>query len=128
MSQQPKIIRLDMLDTDYVKLTTGDNIPEDRKRRLAADHYNIELLSRHLIRYQYADLDQQGRDDVLCKIGTTADLFTPADMEAMDDRLRTTGQFFLTQGERQQVVNWLQDELGVTVELGEPGTTDDKAC
>ncbi|NJL86613.1 MAG: hypothetical protein HC886_12535 [Leptolyngbyaceae cyanobacterium SM1_1_3] len=115
MSQQPRIVHLDILDTDYIQLTTGDRIPEDGKHRLIADNYNVELLSRQLVHYQYADLDAQGRDDILCKIGTTAELFTPADHEAMDERLRSTGQFFLTQGERQQVVNWLHDELGVTV-------------
>ncbi|NEQ32578.1 MAG: hypothetical protein F6K04_16505 [Leptolyngbya sp. SIO4C5] len=117
MSQQPKIVHLDMLDTDYVSLTTGDGISAERKQRLAAENYNIDLLSRQLVHYQYANLDQQGRDDILCKIGTTAELFTLADREAMDERLRSTGKFFLTPGERQQVVNWLQDELGVAVAL-----------
>ncbi|MBD0266801.1 MAG: hypothetical protein ICV77_00770 [Cyanobacteria bacterium Co-bin8] len=112
-SQDPKIVRLNLLDTDYAKIAAGEAIPEDKKRRLAPDHYNFEKLGKQIARYRYADLDQQGLDDILCSIGVTADLFTLADLEDINERLRRTGQFYLTEGERQQVINWLQDELGV---------------
>jgi hypothetical protein len=36
--------------------------------------------------------------------------------EDMNDRLRYTGHFYLTPGERQQVINWLIDELGIDLE------------
>lgn len=112
----PKIIPLNMLDTDYAKMSASEAIPEDKKRRLASEHYDFERLGRKIARYRYADLDRQGRDDILCSIGSTAELFSLSDLEEFNHRLRQTGRFYLTQGERQQVINWLQDELGV--ELG----------
>lgn len=114
-NQQPKIVSLDLLDTDYAKIAAGEVIPADRKRRLAYDQEDFQKLGKQIARYRYAGLDQEGRDDLLCSIGLTAELFTPADMEDINDRLRQTGRFFLTPGERQQVVNWLLDELGVDV-------------
>jgi hypothetical protein len=42
--------------------------------------------------------------------------FPLADMEAINDRLRYTGRFYLTDSERQQVINWLWDELGVNLD------------
>jgi hypothetical protein len=117
-SQDPKIVRLNLLDTDYAKIAAGEAIPEDKKQRLASDHYNFEKLGKQIARYRYADLDQQSLDDILCSIGMTAELFTLADQEDFNDRLRRTGQFYLTEGERQQVINWLQDELGVDLNLG----------
>ncbi|HEY9738398.1 MAG TPA: hypothetical protein V6D06_19025 [Trichocoleus sp.] len=112
-SQEPKIVRLNMLDTDYAKIAAGEAIPEEKKQRLAPEHYNFEKLGKQIARYRYAELDQQGLDDILCSIGMTAELFTLADLEDINDRLRRSGQFYLTKGERQQVINWLQDELGV---------------
>ena len=112
-SQQPKIIKLDLLDTEYAKMVAGEVIPADRKRRLAYDQYNFQKLGQQIARYRYAGLDQEGRDDLLCSIGLTAELFTPADMEDINDRLRQSGHFWLTAGERQQVINWLLDELDI---------------
>lgn len=114
MSQQPKIVHLNILDTDYAKITAGERIPEERKQRLAWGNPAFTRLSKQIARYRYDDrLDQQGRDDLLCNIATTAGLFTLADMEDIDDRLRKTGRFYLTEGERQQILNWLQDELAI---------------
>lgn len=115
MSQAPKIVNLNMLDTDYAKLANGEPIPEERKHRLKAEDYTYDRLSKQIARYRYAKLDQQGRDDILCNIGATAELFSLADMEAFNDRLRSSGRFYLTEGERQQVINWLQDELWINL-------------
>ncbi|MEM6423808.1 MAG: hypothetical protein AAGF66_04170 [Cyanobacteria bacterium P01_H01_bin.119] len=112
----PKVVHLDMLDTDYAKLMAGEPIPEARKYRLEAGSHTYTRLSKQIARYRHGKLDQQGRDDILCSIGTVADLFTPADIEEFNDRLRTTNRFYLTPGERQQVVNWLEDELTITLE------------
>lgn len=105
-----------MLDTDYAKMAAGEAIPEDKKQRLAPEHYDFEQLGKKIARYRHADLDRQGLDDVLCSIGSTAELFNVSDMEEFNDRMRQTGCFYLTQGERQQVINWLKDELGVDLE------------
>ncbi|MFQ4138856.1 hypothetical protein PGN35_021330 [Nodosilinea sp. PGN35] len=110
---QPPIIPLDMLDTDYAKIAAGEPIPDDKKQRLSEDSYDFTRLGRHIARYRHGHLDQQGQDDILCTLGTTAGLFTRADVEDMHDRLRQTGRFYLTPGERQQVINWLADELGI---------------
>ena len=105
-----------MLDTDYAKLAAGETIPEEHKLRLGLDQYDFAMLGKQIARYRYGDLDQQGRDDILCNIGSMAELFSMADMEMINDRLRTTGLFYLSDGERQQVMNWLEDELGVRLE------------
>ena len=118
MSQQPKIIHLDILDTDYAKIAAGERIPEDRKQRLAWGNITFKRLSQQIARYRHDNsLDQQGRDDLLCNIATTAGLFTLADMEDINDRLRRTGRFYLTNGERQQIMNWLHDELAVDLQV-----------
>jgi hypothetical protein len=118
VSQQPKIVHLNMLDTDYAKMAAGESIPEDRKQRLAWGNIVFKRLSQQIARYRYdAGLDQQGRDDLLCKIATTAELFTMADLEDINDRLRRTGRFYLTDSERQQIMNWLQDELAVDLHV-----------
>lgn len=117
MSQPPKIVRLNILDTDYAKMVAGEQIPEERKQRLDWSDYTFDRLSKQIARFRYSDLDQEGRDDLLCSIGTTAGLLTTADMEDIDDRLRQTGHFYLTPGERQQIINWLKDELAVDLNL-----------
>ncbi|MCG8364713.1 MAG: hypothetical protein MJA27_15475 [Pseudanabaenales cyanobacterium] len=116
VNHHPKIVSLNMLDTDYAKLVAGETIPEYHKHRLGLDQYDFAKLGKQIARYRYSDLDQQGQDDILCNIGFMAELFSMADMEMINDRLRTTGVFFLTDGERQQVMNWLEDELGVRLE------------
>lgn len=118
--QQPKIVHLNMLDTDYAKIAAGESIPDEKKQRLAQENYDFDKLGQHIARYRYGGLDQQGRDDVLCTIGTIAGLFTLADVEDINDRLRYTGRFYLTVGERQQVTNWLLDELGIDLNRLEP--------
>ncbi|MFM7221457.1 MAG: hypothetical protein ACKO21_14855 [Nodosilinea sp.] len=116
MSLQPKIIHLNLLDTDYAKILAGARIPAENQQRLAQENYDFAKLGQHIARYRYGGLDQQGQDDVLCTIATTAGLFSLADVEDINDRLRYTGQFYLTEGERQQVINWLMDELGVDLD------------
>ena len=123
MTQQPNIVHLDMLDTDYAKMAAGEHIPADRKRRLAWGNAAFHRISQYIARYRYDSLDQQGRDDLLCNIATTAGLFTLADMEDINDRLRRTGRFYLTAGERQQIINWLQDELAIDLS-GHPELAD----
>ena len=118
VSQPPKIVHLDILDTDYAKIAAGERISEERQQRLAWGKSTFHRLSKQIARCRHDDrLDQQGRDDLLCNIATTAGLFTLADMEDIDDRLRRTGQFYLTDGERQQILNWLQDELAVDLAI-----------
>jgi len=117
VTQQPNIIHLDILDTDFAKMTAGEAIPAERKRRLATEHYDFERLGKQISRYRYGQLDQQGQDDILCSIATTVGLFTLADMEDINDRLRSTGRFYLTRSERQQIINWLEDELDVSLPL-----------
>lgn len=116
MSQQPKIVHLNILDSDYAKMVAGEEISEERRQRLDWSSYTLDRLSKQIARYRYDTLDQQGRDDLLCNIGTMAGLLTSADMEDIDDRLRRTGNFYLTQGERQQIINWLQDELAIDLD------------
>lgn len=113
--QQPKIVRLNMLDTDFAKMAAGEAIPEDKQRRLGFDRYDFQKLGKQIAQYRYGDGDQQRQDDILCNIAMTAELFSLADMEAINDRLRFSGEFCLTEGERQQVINWLWDELGVNL-------------
>lgn len=113
----PRIVYLDLLDTDYAqiaaKMAAGEPIPADKRQRLSQDSYDFTRLGQHIARYRYGGLDQEGQDDILCTLGHTAELFTLADLEDMSDRLRQTGRFYLTPSERQQVLNWLADELGV---------------
>ena len=110
---QPTVVRLNLLDTDYAKIVAGEPIPDAKKQRLAQESYDFDKLGRHIARYRHGGLDQQSLDDILCTIATTAGLFTLADVEDINDRLRYTGCFYLTSGERQQVINWLLDELGI---------------
>ncbi|MGD1940466.1 MAG: hypothetical protein ACFB0G_04090 [Leptolyngbyaceae cyanobacterium] len=117
MNQRPKIVHLDILDTDYAKMAAGERLSEERQQRLDWGSPTFSRLSKQIARYRYDRLDQQGRDDLLCNIATTAGLFTLADMEDINDRLRRTGQFYLTAGERQQIINWLQDELAVDLQV-----------
>jgi hypothetical protein len=114
-NQQPKIVHLDILDTDFAKMAAGETIPEDKQQRLGFERDAFQKLGKQVAQYRYGDGDQQRRDDILCNIATTAGLFSLADMEAINDRLRFSGTFFLTEGERQQVMNWLWDELGINL-------------
>lgn len=119
MSPQPKIVHLNLLDTDYAKIIAGARIPAENQQRLAQESYDFAKLGQHIARYRYGGLEQQGRDDVLCTIATIAGLFSLADVEDINDRLRHTGHFYLTEGERQQVINWLIDELGIDLDNSE---------
>ncbi|MGD1899377.1 MAG: hypothetical protein ACFB16_20825 [Phormidesmis sp.] len=112
--QTPRVVRLDMLDTDYAKMVAGEVIAEDRRNRLEAiDPYTLNRLERQISRYRYGKLDQAGKDDILCDVGLMAELLNQADMEDIHQRMRETGEFWLTGGERLQIINWLKDELDV---------------
>ena len=114
VENQPKIIRLDMLDTDYAKMMGGEPIAEDRRDRLeAADAYTLNRLEKLIGRYRYGQLEQAGKDDILCDVGLTAELLTPADMEDIHQRTREAGYFYLKEDERQQILNWIKDELAI---------------
>ncbi|HEY9890023.1 MAG TPA: hypothetical protein V6D02_16575 [Candidatus Obscuribacterales bacterium] len=117
MNQSPQIVHLDMLDTDYAKMTAGECISPERQQRLAWSDPAFKLLSRQIARYRYDRLDQEGRDDLLCNMGAAAGLLTPADLEDINDRIRRTGHLYLTAGERQQIFNWLMDELAVDLRV-----------
>ncbi len=115
-SYQPSVVRLDMLDTDYAKMVAGEPIAEERRDRLEAiDSYTLNRLEKQISRYRYGQLDQSAKDDILCDIGLIAELLSQADMEDIHQRTRETGQFYLTEGERRQIINWLKDELAVDV-------------
>jgi hypothetical protein len=113
----PKIVRLEMLDTEYAQMLAGEHIPEDRQGRLeAADAETFRYLGQQMSLYRYGKLDQEGKDDVLCKIGLKIGLLTPGDQEEFNDRIRNTGRFYLLPGERLQIVNWLVDEFGISLD------------
>ena len=114
MTQSPKIVKLDLLDTDYAQMVEAEPVPDAMKQRLAAEDYDVDYISKQARRYRYA-ASQAARDDLLCKVATKAGLFTLADMEAIDDRIRDTGQFYLEAAERTQVINWLSDELAIQI-------------
>ncbi len=114
MTHQPRIVRLDMLDTDYAKMVAGEPIAKERQERLeAADAYTFSRLEKQISRYLYGQLGQESKDDILCDIGQTAELLNQTDMEDIHCRVRESGRFYLTHGERQQIINWIKDELAI---------------
>ena len=115
--QPAKIVKLDILDTDYAAMVAGEPISDDRKQRLeAADPQAVEYISRQISKYRYGCHNQEERDDALYNIGAMVGLMTPSDIEDVNDRLRHTGHLYLTQSERVQILNWLEDELAVSFE------------
>jgi hypothetical protein len=114
MTHQPRIVRLEMLDIDYARMVAGEPIAKERQGRLeAADAYTLDRIEKQISRYLYGQLNQEGKDDILCAVGQTAELLTQADMEDIHQRMQETGQFYLTRSERQQIINWIKDELGI---------------
>lgn len=114
MSEQPIVVQIDMLDTDYAKMVEGEPIEQERWERLEAlDPYTLDRLRKQIGRYRHGQLDQEGKDNVLCDIGLTVELLNQSDMEDIRYRVREVGYFYLTMGEREQIVNWLKDELAV---------------
>ena len=106
-----------MLDVDYAKMVGGVPISEDRKSRLeAADEYTFNRMEKQISRYLYGRLNREGKDDILCAIGQTAELLSQGDMEDIHTRMRETGRFYLTESERKQIVNWVKDELGIDLD------------
>lgn len=115
-NNQVKIVRLDMLDVDYAKMIGGEPISPDRKSRLeATDAYTFTRIEQQISRYLYGQLNQEGKDDILCDLGQTAELLNQSDMEDIHSRVRDTGQFHLTESEREQIINWVKDELGINL-------------
>lgn len=113
--QSAKIIKLDILDTDYAAMVAGEPIADERKQRLEeVDPQAFQYISRQISRYRYGCHTQEERDDALYNIGVMVGLMTPSDVEEVNDRLRHTGHLYLTQGERLQILNWLQDELAIS--------------
>ncbi len=116
MTHQPRIVRLDMLDTNYARMVAGEPIDKERRGRLeAADAYTFNRLEKQISRYLYGQLSRESKDDILCDIGQTAELLTQCDMEDIHQRMRETRHFYLTIGERQQIINWVNDELGIDI-------------
>lgn len=116
MNDQPKLVRLNMLDVDYAKMVAGEPIDKERKERLEdIDAHTFHRLEKQISRYRYGQLSEEGKDDILCDIGQTAELLTQADMEDLHQRVQKMGRFYLTAGEREQIINWIKDELAVDV-------------
>ena len=121
MTDQPRVVRLNMLDMDYARMVAGEPIAQERRERLAAadtdtfDTYTLNRLEKQISRYRYGQLGQESKDDILCDIGRTAELLTQADMEDIHQRMRESGRFYLTAAERQQIINWIKDELAIDV-------------
>ena len=98
-------------------MVAGEPLDDERKQRLeATDPQAFTYISRQISRYRYGCHTQEERDDALYNIGAMVGLMTPSDMEDVHDRLRHTGHLYLTQGERLQILNWLQDELAISFE------------
>ncbi len=113
--QSAKIIKLNILDTDYAAMVAGEPIADERKQRLdETNPQTLNYISRQISRYRYGCHTQEERDDALYNIGAMVGLMTPFDIEDVNDRLRHTGHLYLTDGERLQILNWLQDELAVS--------------
>ena len=113
-ASEPSIIKIDMLDSDYAKMIAGEPIARERRDRLEdIDTYTLNRLEKQIGRYRYGNLDQSGKDDILCDIALIAELLTQADMEDIHQRTRESGSFYLTQSERLQILNWLKDELAI---------------
>ncbi len=114
MSEQPIVIQIDMLDTDYARMVEGEPIAQERWERLEAlDPYTLDRLRKQISRYRHGQLGQEGKDNILCDIGVTVELLNQADMEDIRYRVREVGYFYLTIDEREQIINWLKDELAV---------------
>ncbi len=101
VSQSPKIIDLEMLDTDYAQLVEVDPVTAQLTIKVEKQVYGYRRATR-----------QDERDNLLCRIATLADLFTPADLEAIDDRTRKAG-FSLQEDERRFIIDWLKWELNI---------------
>lgn len=104
MSHPPEIVDLEMFDTDYAQLVAVDPIAAQLTVMLEKQVYDYRRTTR-----------QDKRDNLLCRIATTAELFSAADIEAIDDRTRETG-FSLHEDERQFILDWLKCELGIDLE------------
>lgn len=116
MSQNPKIVDLKMLDTDFAQMATEDPVSAYRKIVFGPDCYNLDYIQRQACWYQSATT-QQERDNLLYRVATSAELFTRADLEAIDERTRQNAEFSLQADERRQVINWLKDELGIELDV-----------
>ena len=118
MSQKPKIVDLKMLDTDFAQLAEANPVSAYRKMVFGPDCYNVEYIQQQVRWYQCATT-QNERDNLLCRIAGSGELFTPADMEAIDDRTRENGIFSLLAAERKQVIDWLKDQLEIDLNVAD---------
>lgn len=114
MSQKPKIVDLKMLDTDFAQLVAVDPIAAQLRVVFGPDRYNPQYV-RQQVEWYRRTTRQDERDNLLCRIATSAELFTAAEMEAIDERTRDVG-FSLHEAERQFVIDWLKCELGIDLE------------
>ena len=126
MSERPIVTRIDMLDTDYAKMVAGEPIEQERWERLEAiDSFTLTRLGKQISRYRYGQLAQEGKDNILCDIGLTVELLNQADMEDIRYRVREAGYFYLTLDEREQIINWLKDELAVDLTMNSENTNSE---
>lgn len=103
-NHNPQIIDLEMLDTHFAKLIEADPLAAQLTVTVGKQIYGYRHATRR---------DQQ--DNFLCKIATSAELFTAADLEAIDDRTREQG-FSLHEDERQFILDWLKCEFKIDLE------------
>lgn len=114
MSQKPKIVDLKMLDTDFAQLAAVDPIAAQLRVVFGPDRYNPQYI-RQQVNWYHRATQQDERDNLLCRIATSAELFTAAEIEAIDERTREFG-FSLVEEERQFVIDWLKCELEIDLE------------
>lgn len=101
----PQIIDLKMLDTDFAQLVEVDPLTAQLTVLIGKQIYGYCRVMR-----------QDQRDNILCQIATSAELFTAADLEVIDDRTRETG-FSLQEDERQFILDWLKCEFKIDLEV-----------
>ena len=114
MSQKPKIVDLKMLDTDFAQLAVVDPIAAQLRVVFGPDRYNLQYIQQQVGWYRLTTQQDQ-QDNLLYRIATSAELFTAAEMEAIDERTREFG-FSLSEDERQFIIDWLKCELGIDLE------------
>jgi len=104
VSETPKVVDLQMLDTDFAQLVEVD--PGTAKLTVA--------IQKQVWWYRQTTR-QDKRDNLLYQIATKADLFPALDMEAIDQRTREVG-FSLHEDERQFIIDWLKWALEIDLE------------
>lgn len=103
-----------MLDTDFAQLAAVDPIAAQLRVVFGPDRYNPQYI-RQQVEWYHRTTQQDERDNLLCRIAASAELFTAAEIEAIDERTREFG-FSLREEERQFVIDWLKCELEIDLE------------